>query len=355
MEQFKHRARRALLAAFVAWSPPAMADVAARFDYATGNVVLSGLTREQIAAVLTTPDAVRLSLAGSASERGMLLSLSRHDDLLVATPRFPLRLGTEFILSVLGENFNIDLSPPVAHVPTLLRFSPEQAVIPANTLRFYLHFSQPMAQGQLRNSVMLLRRDGTVVNNPFLFLQTEIWDPSQTRLTLLMDPGRIKLGVGPNRAAGAPLLEGESYRLVVSGAMKSALGIALGNDASVSFRVGPAERHLIDPKAWQVLKPQAGTHAVLTIIFDRIMDVGAIERLMWLEAPEGKRIKGAVMSDGGSWTVAPDVPWQEGLHRLIIDPALEDVAGNTLSAPFDADRGTIGKADEPATIGVAIR
>ena len=40
-------------------------------------------------------------------------------------------------------------------------------------------------------------------------INQELWDPGMQRLTLLLDPGRIKRGVGPNLEAGLALERGE--------------------------------------------------------------------------------------------------------------------------------------------------
>jgi hypothetical protein len=197
--------------------------------------------------------------------------------------------------------------------------------------------------------VTLKRADGTEVTSPFLTLETELWDATQTRATLLLDPGRIKQGVGPNTAAGAPLVPGEQYQVVVAGTMQSAAGKALGTDAKLSFRSGPPERRPITPDSWQILAPEAGSRAPLTVAFDRIMDVGSALRLLSLRDSTGSPVRGRIATDGGGWSLSPESPWQPGRHTLVIDPELEDVSGNTIAAPFDAAPGTIGTATRPAT------
>jgi hypothetical protein len=42
----------------------------------------------------------------------------------------------------------------------------------------------------------------------------ELWDRSMQHLTILVDPGRLKRGVGPNRELGPPLKVGDEYALV---------------------------------------------------------------------------------------------------------------------------------------------
>ncbi len=347
--------RRALLAAFLLSPLPSLAEVVARLDEATGAVVVTGLAPQDILAALTDADDVRLRLDTSPSARGMLVALSQDAGDLIVSPRFALKAGRSYELAIAGETLHVALPAPDATTPRLVGFAPSQAVIPANTLRLYLHFSEPMALGQLRELVSLASADGTPVANPFLSLEAELWDPSQTRATLLLDPGRIKQGVGPNVEGGAPLQEGLSYRLTVSPEMRSAAGIPLGQSVSVAFRVGPPERRAIAPETWEILSPAPGSQAPLALAFDRIMDSGAALRLISLHGPDGQRVPGQITSDGGGWSLNPDRPWQAARYSLIADPALEDVAGNTISAPFDAAPGTIGIQTEPVSLTVDIK
>lgn len=342
MQRFRYLVRQALLAALSALPLPGLAEVAARFDPVSGAVVVTGLEDADRAALLANPDLLRLQVASLDRTRGMPVFLQDQGATLVIEPRFELRAGTVYMLNLNG--MVLEVVPPTAEatVPRLVGFAPSQAVIPANTLRLYLHFSEPMARGQLRNAVALHDRNGTKVQSPFLNLEAELWDPTQTRATLLLDPGRIKQGVGPNAQRGAPLVAGESYRLVISEAMQSAEGMPLGQEASIAFRVGEAARRAIAPESWQVLSPPAGSHAPLTVAFDRIIDSGAVLRFLTVEDPQGDHVRGQIETDGGGWSLIPNQSWQAGAYKLIIDPDLEDVSGNTIDAAFDAAAGTIG-------------
>lgn len=346
--------RRALLAAFLLSPLPVMAEVAARLDEASGAVVVTGLAPQDRSLALSDADAVRLRLEDSPSARGMLVSISQDGEALIVQPRFALKADANYELTVAGETLRVALPAPEATTPRLVSFAPSQAVIPANTLRLYLHFSEPMARGQLREMVSLVTADSTPVASPFLPLEAELWDPSQTRATLLLDPGRIKQGVGPNVAGGAPLQEGQSYRLTVSPDMRSAAGHPLGSLASVVFRVGPPERRAIAPLTWDILAPAAGSHAPLSLAFDRIMDTGTALRLITVRGPDGQPVQGQITSDDGGWSLIPERPWLAGRYSLAVDPELEDVAGNTIGAPFDATPGTIGADTQPVILTVEI-
>ncbi len=55
----------------------------------------------------------------------------------------------------------------------------------------------------------LLNEKGRKLDVPFLEVGEELWDPTGTRLTLLLDPGRIKRGLKPREDLG-PILEAGS-------------------------------------------------------------------------------------------------------------------------------------------------
>ena len=39
----------------------------------------------------------------------------------------------------------------------------------------------------------------------------------------------------------------------------------------------------------------------------------------------------------GGWIFVPDVPWEGGDYQLVVEPRLEDVAGNSPARVFDRD------------------
>ncbi len=334
--------RRALLAVLIAAPLPATAEIAARFDAKTGAVHVTGLGDADRAAFLAAPEHMTLKVAGANSTRGTPFQTNERSGALVLTPRFALRLGTDYAVTLDDTVLSVVLPAPDAPTPKLVGIAPSQGVIPANTLRIYLHFSEPMARGHIRDAVKLFRADGSAVPSPFLTLGPELWDRTQTRVTLLFDPGRIKQGVGPNAAVGAPLVAGESYRLVVGGTLQSAAGEVLGSDVAVALRVGAAVRTSIDPTAWHILTPPVGTQAPLTVAFDRIIDTGALRRLVTLRDSNDQQIQGHIETDGGGWSLTPMHPWSAGDYTLLIDPELEDISGNTPGVLFDAQAGTIG-------------
>ena len=350
------RVRQGFLAALLLVATFAEAEVVVEAN--NEKILIGHTTQEERRLLQAEPDRVRLRVAALESDRSVLVTLTDEAGELAILPRFPLREGTDYVLSLVLPDRSIEtefsLSGEDKVSPRLVAFSPSQAVLPANILRVYISFSQPMARGQLQEGIALFRDDGTRVESPFLNLSNELWDPSQTRLTLLFDPGRIKQGVGPNSEAGPPLEEGRSYRLEIPAGMRGVSGQPMGNDATISFRVGPPERRKLRPETWAIQKPTFGTQDPISVAFDRIMDAGAVVRLLRLIGPDGTRIEGEITTDGGGWSIAPKTPWVSGTYHLAVDPTLEDVSGNTIGSAFDATTGTIGQLDVAELVLVEI-
>ena len=60
-----------------------------------------------------------------------------------------------------------------------------------------------------------------------------------------------------------------------------------------------------------------------------------------LSVNRGKaRLAGAmhVAPDARSWSLIPAKEWPPGRYEIVIDPLLEDLAGNNLLGPFEVDR-----------------
>jgi hypothetical protein len=136
---------------------------------------------------------------------------------------------------------------------------PTADVLPENLLKFYVQFSAPMSEGAGLTHVRLLDAAGREVAAPFLSIAQELWDRSMTRLTVLIDPGRIKRDVRPNLEVGPVFEAGQSYTLAVDAAWRDAAGKPLKEAFRKNFRAGPADRVAIAPASWTVRAPAAGT------------------------------------------------------------------------------------------------
>jgi len=214
---------------------------------------------------------------------------------------------------------------------------PTSDVLPENLLRLYVHFSTPMRRGQVREFIKLIAENGETIINPFLNLAIELWDRDERRLTLLLDPGRIKRGVSPNVRVGAPLQRGKRYTLVISQDMKDYRGKTLDRTFTKSFIIQAPIRSALLPEKWITDLPKAKSQEPLILEFSRIMDRPLLFRYLAVLDADGQAVKGniAVVEHETRWEFIPSSPWHSEPHRLVISTDLEDVAGNNVRAAFD--------------------
>ena len=128
---------------------------------------------------------------------------------------------------------------------------PSVDTLPANQLKFYIHFSAPMRQGQGLKYIKVLNEDGKDVK-PFLPMPEELWDQEQKRLTVFFDPGRIKRGLVPHQEFGEPLQPNQKYTLIIETEFKDKKGISLKTKFQKEFYTKSADRNKPNAENWQI-------------------------------------------------------------------------------------------------------
>jgi hypothetical protein len=271
------------------------------------------------------------------------------------TPRFPVVGGTAF--AVLGRRGTADdwrelarlVAPAESHAATTVveSIDPRVEEIPANLLRFAITFSAPMEEGSAAGRVHLLDAEGRELTGALFGMPPELWDRERRRLTVLLEPGRIKRGLQPNVQAGPPLREDDTVTLAVDAGIRDATGAELVALAERSFRVGAPVRALVDPSRWDVRWPR-NERDELVIRFERPLDPVLARRCIRVVDGGGRPVPGRVTIDESSmvWTFHADagVPGSGSADvaadRVIrIDTRLEDFAGNSVRRVFDRDLG----------------
>jgi len=232
--------------------------------------------------------------------------------------------------------FSLDLPslPPVTVVDHVF---PSGDCLPDNLLRFYVCFSNPMQRGCAEAEITLLGPNGRPAADVLYRPPAELWDPEMRVLTLLLDPGRLKRGVGPNRELGPPLEPGQAYTLVVGGGMTDLFGRRLGASVIKRFEVGPAVREPIAIDAWTVIPPAPRSREPLVIMFPAALDWSMLFNAITVATSAGEQIPGRVVvgETETQWSVTPSLPWAACAYQVQVDPGLEDPCGNTPLAAFD--------------------
>lgn len=287
-------------------------------------------------------------IAGSYQDDGTRVIFAPAFDFIEGQPYTVRTYGAEAALT----GFLIAPQSEVASAEVTAIY-PSGPLIPENTLRFYVHFSAPMTPHRADEFITLRDAQGTVDPDAFMTFTQELWNADRTRLTLLMDPGRIKRGVAQNRALGPALLEGRRYSIAVKEGWPSAR-TGQGAPAFVhAFTVSPALRVLPDPGLWQFQRPRVGTLDPLVITFDRPFDQHLAQSAIVVLDAKGARVGGAVSIEdhGQAWRLQPSAPWAGGI-QITVDARLEDVAGNNFKDLLDHAVGT--KPQEVDQIVIAL-
>jgi len=283
----------------------------------------------------------------------MLGSYSVEGDLIRFEPKFPLERGVTYRavfhparLPGGVDNRSPDIfskfNLPVTQLkPTTVvtQIYPSADVLPENLLKFYIHFSAPMQGGHIYQHIQLLNESGKPVELPFLEIDEELWNPDMTRLTLFIDPGRIKRGVQPLEEIGPALEEGKRFTLEIDAAWHDTAGLPLRENFRKSFRVCAQDREPPAPAKWKIQSPRAGTRDALMLAFPEALDHALALRVIRVADTAGRLVDGtSVLSDHEQrWNFTPHQSWTPGQHQLQVQNTIEDLAGNNIGKAFEVD------------------
>ena len=288
---------------------------------------------------------------GSIGMPAMLGTYRVQESAIQFEPQFPLEPGLRYVASFFpaqlpgggGGQFvstTFELPRRATNATTVVaQIYPSAEVLPENLLKFYVHFSAPMSRGQIYEHIHLRTAAGRDVQLPFLEIGEELWDPELTRLTLFIDPGRIKRGVTPLEEIGPALEQGQRFTLVIAAGWLDAQGRPLKKSFRKAFAVGPADREAIDATAWKLEPPEAGTRGPLALAFPKPMDHALAQRMIGVVDESGRAVEGASALENQErrWTFTPRQPWSRGAHAVLVPKTIEDLAGNNIGKAFEVD------------------
>ena len=215
---------------------------------------------------------------------------------------------------------------------------PSAATVPVNLLRISIEFpTQPPTD--VADRVRLTRSDGTEIEHAFY--PQPLWSPDGRKLTLYLDPGRVKTGLIAHDAAGRALTSGEAVEL------------RLADLVLRRWRVAAARTEAIDPRRWSIQAPVRGSRAALSVNLVAPLDRRAASLVAVADAA-GNRVEGSPELVAGEtiWRFVPDYAWRPGRYSLRLHPDLEDPEGNRVGRPFEAK--TVADGVPPA-LGFSIR
>ena len=248
----------------------------------------------------------------------------------------PRPLGRREPSDVLTLEFSLPRNQSI--LPTeVKRIFPSSDELPENLLRFYVCFSNSMRRGRAEAEISLRSADGEPVSDVLYRAPVELWDRSMRCLTILLDPGRLKRGVGPNRELGPPLRAGQVYTLAVGGGMTDSSGRQLPGTVYKRFHVTDAVRERIAVAQWKIVPPETNSRDPLVLMFPRPLDWALLSQTITIASTGEQSIDGQMVIDQGErrWSFTPAAPWAAGSYHARVASCLEDVCGNSVIAAFD--------------------
>jgi hypothetical protein len=264
-------------------------------------------------------------------------------------PHFPFERGLSYRASFdprpLGRSECSDVLTLEFSLPKELSVSPTEVkhifpssdCLPENLLRFYVCFSNSMQRGRVQAEISLLGPDGEPAPDVLYRAPVELWDERMQCLTILLDPGRLKRGVGPNHELGPPLKIGQAYTLAVGAGMTDLSGSQLRETVYKGFRVTEAVREPIAVERWKIVPPATNSRQPLVLMFPRPLDWALLSHTITIVSTGQHSIDGQIVIEQCErrWSFTPTSPWATGSYHVHVASSLEDVCGNNAIAAFD--------------------
>lgn len=219
---------------------------------------------------------------------------------------------------------------------------PSGESVPENLLRIELVLDRPLKAVLDISRVSLADDRGNPIAGAFY--DVPLVSPDGKRIAILMHPGRVKTGVGPNRQAGLALRDGQRVTMTIADPQ-------LPHPIKKSWDVAPAIHARIDTQAWRLLLPKPGGREPLQIQFPAALNANAKD-LIAVSTSDGRRVEGrAILSQGERhWKFRPKTAWTSGHFHIRVHASLEDPQGNRMCAAFEQARQSAIDCDEHARI-----
>ena len=263
-------------------------------------------------------------------------------------PEFPFAPGVRYRVVADGRPACVAIAPGQGQAAParVAQIYPTAARLPENILRFYIYFSVPMAEGSFLSHIRLIHvGSGRDLTGVFFDNIHELWSSDRKRITLLVDPGRVKTGLRAHAKLGRAFRAGETYELQVLPSWRTLDNRPLEAAFSKVFEAGPEDRIAVTPTAWRITPPSPGSREPLAIDFGEPVDHVSVSHFIHVAGSNGTALR-------GRWQLGPDertarwrprTAWPDAISELalVVYGRFEDIAGNNVNAPFDHPKGAI--------------
>ena len=217
--------------------------------------------------------------------------------------------------------------------------------IPENILRFYIEFSEPIREENALSHIHLATVDGKDMSGAFFDNNYELWSAERTKLTLILDPGRVKTGLEANKQLGRVFQKGIKYSITADSLFTSMSGHHLSKTFVKKFVASAADTVAPDSDKWIIQVPRSKTLSPLTIDFGEAIDHISARSYLVITGKRVQKIRGHIILKNHEtvWEFVPKTKWQKRAYKLFVNSRLEDIAANNLNGIFDHAKGTLKK------------
>jgi len=277
----------------------------------------------------------------NGQDNAILGNFSTDSDLILFEPLIPFTPGMQY--KIFARKKPVGLieipMPDASGAPSVTSIFPSADTLPDNLLKVYIQFSKPMREGKSAENIALIKHNNDTVSGAFLDLQPELWNQDRTRLTLWLDPGRIKRDLQPNKLLGAPLRKNSDYRIVISRNWQDEQGARLSKEYSKKFITSGRDSLSPDPELWKIKLPAPATNQPVAFQFNEPIDYSLLNECLSIRTSDGKSVSGRweILNQERGCHFIPDDSWSSGHYLLFIETRLEDLAGNNINRLFDRD------------------
>lgn len=223
-----------------------------------------------------------------------------------------------------------------AQRPKVLAVYPTTDSIPVNILRFYIHFSAPMQEMDILKHIKLCNEKSKDITGVFFENQNELWSEDRTKVTLIVDPGRVKLGLLANNKMGRAFDKGKKYTLTIDNLLLDFKNQKLNESFTKTFVAVNEDTIPPDTKKWKLSLPKNNSKEKIFIDFkDKIDHISAQTLIKIFQFK--KEIQGEIVLNNReqNWSFKPFKNWTQGEYQIIVNPRLEDSAANAVNQVFD--------------------
>ncbi|WP_299252616.1 Ig-like domain-containing protein [uncultured Aquimarina sp.] len=215
---------------------------------------------------------------------------------------------------------------------------PSTPILPSNILKLYIRFSKPINTASVYDHIRFINLAGDTLSRTILPLENPLISNDRKLLTLWIEPGRQKRGLGPNKQLGR-VFNKDTYRLIVTKDIKDSNGISMQKDFIHSFNIGNTDRIKPTIDDWKIDIPKINSISKLLVHCSEPMDYGSLQDNINIVDSNTLEVKGMwqLLEQETILSFQPKEPWKKGNYQILCNPEIEDLAGNNLSRLFDKE------------------